>query len=76
MARVSNQSVKNIILADQIEVRESSEFKGMFYIATIHAERVCVVSDTEYLAKFFPNEATAWRFVKRYRDLDQPGLVD
>lgn len=76
MARIHNQSVRNIILADKIEVRTPSEFPTMFYIATLHGDKASCVADTDLLVKFFPNEALAWKFVKKYRDLDQPRLVD
>lgn len=77
MARVTNQSVRNLILADSIEVRLMTAFENnMYYIVTIHGGKPFCICDTDCLIKFFKHESLAWKFVKRYRDLDQPGLVD
>lgn len=74
--RVHNQSLVDVLTAERVEVLSPSDFPDMFYVRCWRGDHLSCVSNADGLLKFFTSEAAAWKWVRRYRDVDTPRLFD
>lgn len=73
--QIGSLSLRELVLAERVEVRYLVEL-GSFYIRAIRGGGEYVMREKNARPMLFDNEAAAWKVVRKYRDIDTPGLVD
>lgn len=72
---IGANSLRELILADRLEVGYLTELRS-YFIRAMRGSGEYVLRDKTDRPLLFDNEAAAWKLLRRYRDLDSPGLVD